>query len=72
MFRYWKFILLLTALIQIGSYYGRVAVYEGTEPQWVSDVPLAVLPEADQAALSHGIVVVSKAGACRVTEDYCS
>lgn len=59
-------------LFTVGSWQGRVAVFEGQNPtpMMVLETPIASLPEADQGALAAGIAVYDRQILASMLEDY--
>ena len=70
--RYLSYILL--AGILVGIHNGRLAVWQGEDPQpsVILPYPADLLPEADRMALEKGIRMESKEDLIRFMEDYCS
>lgn len=65
--------LLALALI-LGSYRGYLALYASgsAQPRQVYPLPVAALPQADQQALSTGMILDSEAALAQLLEDYLS
>lgn len=58
----------------IKEYNGKLAVFEsGSDtPFRITDLDIAILPEADQKALESGIEATNRKELNRILEDYCS
>lgn len=65
---------MLGVLLILGVYRGYVALWRGEdpEPEVVTRVPAAMLPEEDRRALERGLVLPEGYSPARALEDYCS
>ena len=68
------FIYIMLACFLAGIHRGHVAIWQGEDPQpkWILPYSAAMLPEADRAALEHGIPILNREELTRFLEDYCS
>ena len=58
----------------IGIHHGRIAIWQGEDPQphTILPYPASLLPDADRKALEKGIRLESREELIRFMEDYCS
>lgn len=70
--RYWHYLLLAGFLVSIHN--GRIAIWQGEDPQpkAVLPYPAELLPEADRISLEKGIRLDSRSDLTRFLEDFCS
>ena len=65
---------ILLAGFLIGIHNGRIAIWQGEDPQPKAILPYSaeLLPEADRIALQNGIRLNSREDLTRFLEDFCS